>query len=355
MKITGVEAWPVEMRLAEPYSVAYESVDSATNVFFRVETDRGPAGFGCAAPDRHVTGETPEQVVRDLQETAAPILAGSDPLRRAKLTERLERALPDRPSARAAVDLALFDLLGKTAGMPLWKLLGGFRSRIRTSITIGILDEADTVARARERVAEGFTSLKLKGGQDVESDIARVIRVRETVGDRVELRFDANQGYTVEESLRFVEATRTSGLELLEQPTPRGEPGLLERVTRDTHIPVMADESLMTLRDAFRLARRGVADMVNIKLMKVGGIEEALRIDSVARAARLETMVGCMDEAALGIAGGLAFALASPNVAYADLDGHLGLQGDPSAAAVRLRDGVLMPADGPGLGVEPTG
>ncbi len=353
MRIARVEAWPVEMRLSEPYSVAYESVESATNVFLRVETERGPAGFGCAAPDLHVTGETPEQVVRDLHETAASMLKGSDPLRRAKLTERLERALPDRPSARAAVDLALFDLLGKAAGLPLWKLLGGFRSRIRTSITIGILDERDTVARARERIAEGFTSIKLKGGQDVDSDIARVIRVREAVGERIELRFDANQGYTVQESLRFVEATRASGLELLEQPTPRGEPGLLERVTRDTPIPVMADESLMTLRDAFRLARRGVADMVNIKLMKVGGIDEALRIDSVARAARLETMVGCMDEAALGIAGGLAFALASPNVAYADLDGHLGLEGDPTAEAVRLRDGVLMPADGPGLGVEP--
>lgn len=352
MRITNARAWQVKLDLTEPYRIAYETISSVINVFLVLETDAGLTGNGCAAPDLSVTGETGQSVQDILGNYAEAALRGADPLRRNRILHDLRPTMDAHPSALAAVDMALFDILGKVSGLPLWKVLGGYRDSIATSVTIGILPEEETVMRAREWVAKGFASLKIKGGRDAESDIARVLRVREAVGKEIELRFDANQGYTFEDSVRFVEGVESANLELLEQPTPKGQPDLLGRVCGAVELPVMADESLMTLRDVFRLARKDHMDMVNIKLMKVGGISEALQIDAVARSARVESMIGCMDEAELAIAAGMHFALARPNVAYADLDGHLDLREDPTRGAVTLRNGRLYPNERPGLGFD---
>ena len=352
MKITDISAWSVELEMAEPYTIAYETISSATAVFLRLETETGLIGWGAAAPDLEVTGELSRDVLAAVSDVVEPILHGGDALRPLLHLERLAEPLMARPSARAAVDMALHDLLGKAAGLPLWKLLGGFRSSIPTSVTIGILPQKETVARARRWVERGFGCLKIKGGRDPDGDAGRLLAVRQAVGDAVELRFDANQGFTVEQSLSFISQTLPARLELLEQPTPRGQPDLMGRVSSQTPLPIMADESLMSLRDAFRLARKDLADMVNVKLMKVGGLSVALQINAVARSAGLEVMVGCMDEPALSIAAGLHFALARPNVTYADLDGHLDLTGDPSEGAVLLHNGVLRPTERPGLGFD---
>ena len=182
MRITSVDAWSHAMDLAEPYSIANERFEHAENVFLRLLTDTGPDGVGCAAPDFGVTGETAQTVLAAIDDVVRECLKGHDPRRVLRVLDELEGPLAGQPAALAAVDMALHDLLSKLAGLPLFQLLGGYRDRIATSVTIGILDEAETVRRARDFVAQGFRALKLKGGLDVDDDIARVLAVRAAVG-----------------------------------------------------------------------------------------------------------------------------------------------------------------------------
>lgn len=352
MKITAVEFFPCELQLKTPYTIAYETIDKVTNIFLRIETNSGVIGYGCAAPDLEVTGETSASVQACFANVIAPDLKGKDPFRLSYIMENLKDKLIQHPSSLAAVDMALYDIMGKQSNLPIWKMLGGYREKIKTSVTIGILPVKDTVKSAREYVSLGFQCLKIKGGIDVDSDIERLQQIRLKLGSRIELRFDANQGYSADQAIYFVENTKSVNIELIEQPTPKGQPDLLKKVTNAVPIPVMADESLMDLRDAFRLARKGLVDMVNVKLMKVGGINESLHINSVARSANLEVMVGCMDESALAIAAGLHFALGRPNVKYADLDGHLDLIDDPAKDQLVIKNGWMIPPKKPGIGID---
>lgn len=350
MKITGVEYFRLEMPLAIPYTIAYESVTKATNIILKINTDKGITGWGCASPDLVVTGETPEMVIENIEKVIIDLLAGQSPFQIAKTIHLIKQLLPKASSTRAMVDMALHDLLARKAKLPLYQLLGGFRHEVQTSVTIGILPLAETIDQAKYYIKKGFSVLKLKGGISLDEDVEKILKMREKIGEEFLLRFDANQGYSPEESITFLNKTRNADIEIFEQPTSPKKEEKLEDLVLDNNVPVMADESLKTLKDAFRLANNNLTDMVNIKLMKVGGILEAQHINSVAKASGMDVMVGCLDECALGIAAGLHFTLSRPNIAYADLDGHLDLLEDPFTDLVELKNGILYPSKYPGLG-----
>ena len=389
MKITRCEAWPYTLELEEPFTIAYSSIDHTVNVFLRIETNHGIIGYGCGAHDEEVTGENGDTILEALNDIAIPFLKGRDPdylpriitdleleLKRHRNTHTLRNSLAKsidtadigadigQPTALAAVDMALYDIAAKQAGLPLYKYLGACRDSISTSVTIGIESPENTIAKAIAWKKRGFISLKLKGGKNVEQDIERCRKVREAVGSEMELRFDANQGFSREEALRFIRGVVPAGLSILEQPIDKLDLaglGVAGEAARSlavvppaggNHLQVMADEAVLSPADAAAIEGAGGADAYNIKLAKSGGLYRAAEIDAIARAAAAPTMIGCMDEAGLGVAAGLHFALSRPNVAYADLDGHLEFTNDPSYHAVRINRGIVYPLEIPGIGFE---
>lgn len=350
MKITKVHFQKYRLKLQQPYTIAYEVVEEAVNFVLQIETDRGIVGWGCAAPDVPVTGETPEMLELAIKNVIEPFLKGKNPFTYARLMLELQALLPKQTSALSMVDNALFDILAKKADVPLYQFLGGYRDKIETSITIGICSIEETMESAADFVSQGFNILKIKGGLDVEKDIERMLLLHDKYPN-LKLRFDGNQGYSVEQAVHFVKKTERAGIDILEQPTKVNQDEKLGAVTKRVHIPVMADESLKSLADTFRLVSKERVNMINIKLMKVGGILEATHINSVAKSNGIEVMIGCIDESALGIAAGLHFALSRPNIHFADLDGHLDFKADPFSGLFHLENGWMRPTERAGLGV----
>jgi len=347
MRIIQIEYQRLDLKLSEPYTIAYESIDRATNFILILHTDIGIIGYGCAAPDLEVTKETADEVAAAIESVITPLLHGANPFSYARILSELAPMV--KSSTLAMVDSALFDLISKKADVPLYQFLGGYRNKIATSITIGILSFEETIQRAAAFVNQGFGVIKLKGGLDVETDIKKIKTLRKQ-HPKLRLRFDGNQGYDLDTARYFISKIKNGEIEILEQPTSINDENFMGLLSEDTPIPVMADESLKSLKDAFRLTSKGYSDMINIKIMKVGGILAANHINSVAKAANNEVMVGCLDECALGISAGLHFALSRPNIEYADLDGHLDLLNDPFKELFHLKGGYLYPSQKPGIG-----
>ena len=348
MQITDVEVVPVELSLRLPYRTAYHpAIDHVTVVFVHVVTRQGQVAWGCAAFDPALTGETVEEVVRACR-ACADRARDLNPLNTEYALDELAPLTERTPSALCAFDLAFHDLLGLAAGMPLHRLLGGYRDRIQTSVTISIAPVKETVELARERTRQGFRILKVKGGLDPDEDVRRVRAIHDAL-PQCTIRLDADQGYTARQALDVARALQ-GVVEMLEQPTPAADLDTLYQVTRHSPVPILADESVVGPASALEIAARRAAHGLSVKLATCGGLRCARQVDTIARAAQMATMVSCVNEPALLTAAGLSFALSSPNVRYGDLDGHFDLIGDPSVPGFRLEEGWLIATDSPGLG-----
>jgi len=351
MIITHVETLRLPLPLSRPYTIAFTTVTDVELFFVRLVTDTGLVGVGAGAPAADITNETPAACAAALQ-AGRDLLKGSDARHLGVLTRRLKTHLRTTPAARAALDMALYDLMGHHLGVPVADLLGRCHKALPTSITIGIMSTEAALEEADEYLRRGFRCLKVKLGLDLEADLDRLHRLRAHAGPGILIRVDANQGYSFDETITFYERTRTLDLELIEQPMPRDAVAAMRRLPRSLVASVAADESLHTEEDALALVGLPAAcGIFNIKLMKCGGITSALTIAALAEAASLPLMWGCMDESVISIAAALHTAYACPTTRYLDLDGSFDLSRDLAEGGFVLREGGLYLTDAPGLGV----
>jgi L-Ala-D/L-Glu epimerase len=320
--------------LAETFVISRESQDTAAVVQVEIR-HQGVSGFGEGAPIERY-GESAESALQYIEEAIDAL--GDDPFALQQIEARLE---PREWAARAALDAALHDLLGRLTGVAVWRLLGLRRLGPPTSWTVWLGDPDDMAARAA-KVGDRFLRLKLKLGARDGRDVERVRAVRETT--EMPLQVDVNEYWTLDEALETLPQLRELGVEYCEQPLPAGDPGGA-RLKRESPIRIYVDEDCHRLEDVAACAER--AHGINIKLAKSGGIREAVRMAHAARALGLHVMLGCMIESGLGIAAAAQIASLCDHV---DLDGNLLLAHDPWPG-VDFRDGVQIPADEPGLGV----
>jgi L-alanine-DL-glutamate epimerase-like enolase superfamily enzyme len=307
----------------------------------------GRDAWGCAVAHPDLTGEQPEEVIKVCQ-NCADLVPDLHPVNIEFSLSLLAPIAEETPTALCAFDLAFHDLLGLAAGMPLYRLLGGYRNRIQTSATIPVAPVQESVEWALKRASDGFRMLKVKGGINPDEDVRRIRAIHRALPEHV-LRLDPDGAYTVQQALDVARALK-GRLEIMEQPTPGDDLEGLRQVTQYSTIPVFADQSITGPASAFDIASQKAADGISVKMAACGGIRCARQMDAISRAAMISIMVSCVIEPALLIAAGLSFALSSPNVHYGDLDGHLDLVNDPTVPGFLLEDGWLVASDMPGLG-----
>lgn len=351
MRITHIELFKADIAFHKPFRISLSVTTAAQNVFVRIHGEGEVYGMGEASPFPAITGDT-----QDTAWAIGRLLAGELVGRDACDIEGAVRAMNRRVAANTAIksafDNALHDLASKAAGLPLFAWLGGGRREIVTDNTVGMDAPSVMAASARGFVEDGFRAVKVKLGESASADIARVAAIRDAVGEGIAIRVDANQGWDYPTAVEILRAIEPLGVEYCEQPLPRWDLDGLCRVRESCGIPIMADESLFDHHDALRLVEGDCCDYFNIKLAKAGGIATSLRIASIAEAAGLACMVGCMSETRLGLTAAAHLVSARPVIRYADLDSFVDHKVDPIVGGIRIANGKVTLPDGPGAGAD---
>lgn len=353
MKIKDIQVGKIQIPLKKPFKTSLRTVTVAEEVIIKIITEEGAIGFGSAPPTAVITGDIEESIAGAIKSVIKPKLIGLNIEDFEHIMNVLNNSMIRNSSAKAAVDIALYDLFCKLYNIPLYRLLGGYRKTIDTDITISVNSPEEMVRDSIQAVEEGYRHLKVKVGTNEALDIERVKAIREAVGSDIKIRVDANQGWKPKEAVRIIRRYEDMNLniELVEQPVIAWDIEGLKFVTDNVETDILADEAVFSPREAIKIINMKAADLINIKLMKCGGIYNALKICSIAEAMEVECMVGCMMESKVGITAAASFSAAKKNVTKYDLDTVLLMAQDPIIGGAGFCGNSILLSDAAGLGI----
>lgn len=352
MKIIKADIIGIHLPLETPFIISYDTYDYMPSVIVKLETDDGLIGYGEAVPDEHVTGESFFSAIEVLKHQLLPAVMGENPFEIEKIHHIVDSRIYANPAAKAAIDIACYDLMGKYLVKPVYDLIGGKYHDELTFPKVLSIEEPEVMAeKAKLAVERGYRSLKLKVGTEAFKDVERIKAVREAVGYGVPIRVDVNQGWndyaTAAKVLPLLDPLRISWLE---QPIKMGDFDGLAELRKKTVIPIMADETVHGGSDVIEIIKKGAADKINIKLMKTGGIYPAIHMAKTAESAGISCQIGSMVESSIGSAAGYHTAIARKNITSTELTGPLLFSKDIGNLEYQIPFVYL--SGKPGLGIE---
>jgi len=354
MKITDIQFGMLRVPLKTPFKTALRTVDAVEDIVVMINTDTGHVGYGEAPATAVITGDTHGSIVEAIRHYISPRIIGAEIANLNHITQLIQTAMEKNSSAKAAVEIAVYDLFGQLYDAPLYRLLGGGDPVITTDITISVDTIDKMVADSIDAVDRGFDSLKIKVGKDIGVDVERVKAIYAAVEGRALLRLDANQGWTAKQAVYALNLLEDAGvrLELVEQPVKAQDLDGMKYVTERVQTPIMADESVFGPTEVVELIRMRAADIINIKLMKTAGLSNAIRIADICEMYQVECMIGCMLETSISVAAAVHLAVAKANViTKVDLDGPSLCAFNPVDGGVIFRESEITITDAPGLGI----
>ncbi len=304
MKIKEIKVDIVKIPFKKPFTMAMWTSKEKIHVIVKMVSDEGVVGLGETVPLVAEFGEPTGGVKEVIENYFAPVLIGVDLYNIEEIHERMNLAVKFHWFAKSAIDFALYDLMGKTKNIPVYKLLGGLKdSKIPLNWVIGIQEPQDAAKEARYYFEKGYRSFKLKA-REAERAVNTLREVRKAVGDEPKIRVDANQSWSESAAIKVIRNMEKYNPELIEQPLPYWNLEGMAKVKNSTNVPIMIDEGVITIHDALRVVRLGSADIINLKIAKSGGIFYSRKIADIAEATGLECVVGSMLEGWIGTAAG---------------------------------------------------